>query len=74
VRAALAAELETLPTAALAGPELDLRLLVDHREKARRTGTPSAASSDISPAASGESNRGRSGASYGAAARAAHTP
>jgi transposase len=32
-RAALAAGLETLPTAALAGPELDLRLLVDHRER-----------------------------------------
>jgi transposase len=32
-RAALAAGVETLPTAALAGPELDLRLLVDHRER-----------------------------------------
>ena len=32
-RAALAAGIETLPTAALAGPELDLRLLVDHRER-----------------------------------------
>jgi transposase len=32
-RAALAADIETLPTAALAGPELDLRLLVDHRER-----------------------------------------
>jgi transposase len=32
-RAALAAGLETLPTAELAGPELDLRLLVDHRER-----------------------------------------
>jgi len=32
-RAALAAGLETLPTASLAGPELDLRLLVDHRER-----------------------------------------
>jgi len=31
--AALAAGIETLPTAALAGPELDLRLLVDHRER-----------------------------------------
>ena len=31
-RAALAAGIETLPTAALAGPELDIRLLVDHRE------------------------------------------
>jgi transposase len=32
-RAALAAGIETLPTAALAGPELDIRLLVDHRER-----------------------------------------
>jgi transposase len=32
-RAALAAGIQTLPTAALAGPELDLRLLVDHRER-----------------------------------------
>ncbi len=32
-RAALAAGIETLPSAALAGPELDLRLLVDHRER-----------------------------------------
>ena len=32
-RAALAAGIETLPTAALAGPELDMRLLVDHRER-----------------------------------------
>ncbi len=32
-RASLAAGIETLPTAALAGPELDLRLLVDHRER-----------------------------------------
>ena len=32
-RAALAAGLETLPTAALAGPELDIGLLVDHRER-----------------------------------------
>jgi transposase len=32
-QAALAAGLSTLPTAALAGPELDIRLLVDHRER-----------------------------------------
>jgi transposase len=32
-RAALAAGIETLATAALAGPELDLRLLVDRRER-----------------------------------------
>ena len=32
-RAALAAGIETLPTAALAGVELDVRLLVDHRER-----------------------------------------
>jgi transposase len=32
-RAALTAGIATLPTAALAGPELDLRLLVDHRER-----------------------------------------
>ena len=32
-RAALAARIETLATASLAGPELDLRLLVDHRER-----------------------------------------
>jgi transposase len=32
-RASLAAGIESLPTAALAGPELDLRLLVDHRER-----------------------------------------
>jgi transposase len=32
-RAALAEGVETLPTAALAGPELDVRLLVDHRER-----------------------------------------
>jgi transposase len=36
-RAALAAGIKTLPTAALAGPELDLRLLVDHRERLVRT-------------------------------------
>ena len=36
-RAALAAGIETLPTAALAGAELDLRLLVDHRERLVRT-------------------------------------
>ena len=35
-RAALAAGIQTLPTAALAGPELDLRLLVDHRERLLR--------------------------------------
>ena len=32
-RAALAAGVDTLPTAAPAGPALDLRLLVDHRER-----------------------------------------
>src|SRR3954465_15219375 len=32
-RAALAEGIESLPTAGLAGPELDLRLLVDHRER-----------------------------------------
>ena len=32
-RAALGAGVDTLPTAALAGPALDLRLLVDHRER-----------------------------------------
>jgi len=32
-RAALAAGVDSLPTAALAGSELDLRLLVDHRER-----------------------------------------
>ena len=32
-RAALAVGIETLPTAALAGPELDIGLLVDHRER-----------------------------------------
>jgi transposase len=32
-RAALAEGIETLPTAELAGPELDIRLLVDHRER-----------------------------------------
>ena len=32
-RAVLAEGVETLPTAALAGPELDVRLLVDHRER-----------------------------------------
>jgi transposase len=32
-RAVLAAGIETLPTAALAGPELDIRLLVDHRDR-----------------------------------------
>src|SRR5215216_5637248 len=36
-RAALAEGIETLPTAALAGPELDIRLLVDHRERLVRT-------------------------------------
>jgi transposase len=30
-RAAVAEGVQTLPTAALAGPELDVRLLVDHR-------------------------------------------
>jgi transposase len=38
-RAALAAGIETLPAAALAGPELDIRLLVDHRERLVRTRT-----------------------------------
>jgi len=33
----LAAGIETLPTAALVGPELDLRLLGDHRERLLRT-------------------------------------
>jgi transposase len=32
-RAAVAEGVQTLPTAALAGPELDVRLLVDHRER-----------------------------------------
>src|SRR5215210_2471961 len=32
-RAALAEGIATLPTAELAGPELDVRLLVDHRER-----------------------------------------
>src|SRR4051812_26393802 len=32
-RAALAEGIATLPTAELAGPELDIRLLVDHRER-----------------------------------------
>jgi len=32
-RAALAEGVETLPTAELAGPELDIRLLVDHRQR-----------------------------------------
>ena len=32
-RAALAEGLQTLPSAELAGPELDIRLLVDHRER-----------------------------------------
>ena len=36
-RAALAEGIETLPTAELAGPELDVRLLVDHRERLVRT-------------------------------------
>jgi transposase len=36
-RAALAAGIDTLPTAALAGVELDIRLLVDHRERLVRT-------------------------------------
>jgi transposase len=35
-RAALAAGISALPTAALAGPELDIRLLVDHRERLTR--------------------------------------
>ena len=38
-RAALAAGIPTLPTAALDGPELDLRLLVDHRERLVRMRT-----------------------------------
>jgi transposase len=38
-RAALREGLDTLPVARLAGPELDVRLLVDHRERlvAQRT-------------------------------------
>jgi transposase len=36
-RAALAVGIETLPTAALTGRELDLRLLVEHRERLVRT-------------------------------------
>jgi len=36
-RAALAEGVGTLPTAELAGPELDIRLLVDHRERLVRT-------------------------------------
>src|SRR3954468_9078509 len=35
-RAALAEGLQTLPSAELAGPELDIRLLVDHRERLGR--------------------------------------
>ena len=38
-RAALAAGIQTLPTAALDGPELNLRLLVDHRERLLRMRT-----------------------------------
>lgn len=38
-RAALAQGVEHLPTAELAGPELDIRLLVDHRERLVRTRT-----------------------------------
>jgi transposase len=38
-RAALREGVEQLPTAELAGPELDLRLLVDHRERLVRTRT-----------------------------------
>ena len=36
-RAAVAEGIDSLPTAALAGPELDVRLLVDHRERLVRT-------------------------------------
>jgi transposase len=36
-RAALAAGIQTLPAAAPAGPELDIRLLVDHRERLVRS-------------------------------------
>ena len=36
-RAALAEGIASLPTAELAGPELDIRLLVDHRERLVRT-------------------------------------
>jgi transposase len=36
-RAALAEGIKTLPMAELAGPELDIRLLVDHRERLVRT-------------------------------------
>jgi transposase len=36
-RAALAEGIKTFPTAALAGPELDIRLLADHRERLVRT-------------------------------------
>ena len=36
-RAALAVGIDKLPTAAVAGRELDLRLLVDHRERLVRT-------------------------------------
>jgi transposase len=36
-RAALGAKIEKLPAATLAGPELDIRLLVDHRERLVRT-------------------------------------
>jgi hypothetical protein len=32
-RAAIGEGLDTLPVAQLAGPELDVRLLVDHRER-----------------------------------------
>jgi transposase len=38
-RAALAARIQTLPAATLAGVELDIRLLVDHRDRLVRTRT-----------------------------------
>jgi len=50
-RAALREGLDELPVAQLDGPELDLRLLVDHRERLVRQRV--AASNATSPAASG---------------------
>ena len=58
-RAALAAGIETLPTAARAGPELDLRLLVDHRERLSGRGWRSTARCSGTCTTSGQSSRCR---------------
>jgi transposase len=61
-RAAIREGLDTLPVAALAGAELDIRLLVDHRERLVGTRTrlgPGRARADPSPTREASGTRDR---------------